>query len=72
MGALIQKLLGGGPLFQLDHIECCNDEVRSSSSSDSWHTHASAHVDTERNEDAAASARPGGELNKLPQSAGTT
>lgn len=68
MGALIQKLLGGGPLFQLDHVQCCNDEVRSSSSSsssaDSWHTHASGHVDTERNEDATASAQPGSELNK--------
>ena len=50
MGALLQKMLGGGPLLQLDHVEfeCCNDEVRSSSSSDSWHTHASGHVQTAR------------------------
>ena len=52
MGALLQKFLGGGPLLQLDHVECCNDEVRSSSSSDSWHTHASGHVHTARAENA--------------------
>ena len=50
MGALLQKMLGGGPLLQLGHVECCNDEVRSSSSSDSWRTHASGHVETERGE----------------------
>ena len=48
MGALIQRFLGGGPLLQLDHVECCNDEVRSPSSSDSWRTHASGHAETER------------------------
>ena len=48
LGALLQKILGGGPLLQLDHVECCNDEVRSSSSSESCRTHASGHVDTTR------------------------
>ena len=48
MGALLQKLLGGGPLIELGHVECCNDEVRSSSSSESCRTHASGHVDTAR------------------------
>lgn len=51
MGALLQKMLGSGPLLQLDHVECCTDEVRSSSSSDSWHTHASGHVETEREDE---------------------
>ena len=50
MGALLQKILGGGPLLQLGNVECCNDEVRSSSSSDSWRTHASGHVETARGE----------------------
>ena len=56
MGALLQKLLGGGPLLQLDHVECCNDEVRSSSSSDSWRTHASGHVETARDDHGAKNA----------------
>ena len=49
MGVVLQKLLGGGPLVELDHsFQCCNDEVHSSSSSDSWHTHASHHIHTAR------------------------
>ena len=52
MGTILEKLLSPGPLMQLGHVECCNDEVRSSSSSDSWHTHASGHVDTARDEKA--------------------
>ena len=53
MGALLQKILGGGPLLQLGNVECCNDEVRSSSSSDSWRTHASGHVETARERESA-------------------
>ena len=43
MGVVLQKLLGGGPIVELDHsFQCCNEEVHSSSSSDSWHTHTPA------------------------------
>ena len=49
MGVVLQKLLGGGPIVELDHsFQCCNEEVHSSSSSDSWHTHASHHIHTAR------------------------
>ena len=60
MGALLQKILGGGPLLQLGNVECCNDEVRSSSSSDSWRTHASGHVETAR--DVHSQRDPNGEV----------
>ena len=74
MGALLQKLLGGGPLLQLDHVECCNDEVRSSSSSDSCRTHASGHVETAREEAGTPHAPPAGLQNaaslKSPQCPG--
>ena len=56
MGALIQRFLGGGPLLQLDHVECCNDEVRSPSSTDSWRTHASGHAETEREDEVGTTA----------------
>ena len=51
MGLVLQKLLGGsGPIVELgdNSFQCCNEEVHSSSSSDSFRTHASAHVDTAR------------------------
>ena len=48
MGAILERMFPTGPLMQLDHVECCNEEVHSSSSSDSWHTHASKHIDTAR------------------------
>ena len=49
MGLVLQKLLGGGPIVELDHsFQCCNDEVHSSSSSSSVHTHASHHIHTAR------------------------
>ena len=52
MGLVLQKLLGGtGQIVELgdNSFQCCNEEVRSSSSSDSgFRTHASAHVDTAR------------------------
>ena len=49
MGLVLQKLLSGGALVELDlSSDCCNEEVHSSSSSDSFRTHASAHVDTAR------------------------
>ena len=51
MGALLQKYFGtGGPLIEVDpncSSQCCDEvvsEINSSSSSDSHHTHASAHV----------------------------
>ena len=52
MGLVLQKLLSGGALVELDHsFQCCNDEVHSSSSSSSVHTHAthaSHHIHTAR------------------------
>ena len=38
MGSFLAKMFPAGPLIQLGHVECCNDEVRSSSSSESWAT----------------------------------
>ena len=36
MGTILQKLMGSGPLLQFDHsFQCCNDEIRSSSSDNS-------------------------------------
>ena len=58
MGVVLQKLLGGGPLVELDHsFQCCNDEVHSSSSSDSWHTHASHHIHTARGKENVANTK---------------
>ena len=56
MGLVLQKLLGGGgPIVELDHsFQCCNDEVHSSSSISSLHTHASHHIHTAREKENVA------------------
>ena len=47
MGSILAKLFPAGPLIELGHVECCNtDEVRSSSSSESWATAHSEQANT--------------------------
>ena len=72
MGVLLQKFLGGGPLLQLDHVECCNDEVRSSSSSESCRTHASGHVHTARADARARIDEVSHAVTNLPATTQTT
>ena len=60
MGLVLQKLLGGtGPIVELgdNSFQCCNDEVHSSSSSSSVHTHASHHIHTARGKESVANTK---------------